>query len=786
MRYGLWFQTKTLFNVANGSVQNDFLKKQTGDYSARIDVLGDSVVHFHPTVTQECCNASLKIALASKYPTEIKVSCNGCMAEAIVTDVFSEVEIAGITGAVTEITLEIKGASSVYVDDVVLDGKGLFKKTIETMKEELAQTKASRTCEAFRRYLDSGETEWLNRPFAKLWLNEDVEGANRELMEHIAQKSEYFFAKPSLESRRQQWCVMDSHLQYWSYYFCFGSCGTVEKGRLFPETEKALLEYLWNLMEPLNDIHFAKRSTWYLNSSENHDLSHKAACLFSSMVFRKLDDYKDRIYPDAGLGFSHEHTSPISEKGVKTMMGSYNSEDHYQAWIAFFHEYINERVKKGFFLERSACGYMKWTISDFLGIYNFIDDAGIRKKSKEFLDLIWADWATEVIAGVRGGVKTRHHHTAGEDGNASMTIMAEYLMGGMGEAKLSFKQMMLGDYVMPDIVLKMALDRRGMGSFTYLSRGIIEENPQVPRPAGCDDTLIMDVASRCTRVSYVTPDYILASQHEHPNAVYSHLACVGRWLGLTTSDPKARIVPVALRGDKQPVNQQAFYSMELVCNSVQWENVLIFQRKWHWHKVSPDMFPGGQDTPEDTGVFIGTGWEEIRVVENMLFLRKGNVYAGLRVIRCLTDEDPYAWAKGTGKYTYLEVMSDDAFVLEQNNTIIRLRNPLSPMILEVANADDYPDFDTFVAAACNHKPKLTSGVARRETELVISYHAMKENAPELLYNAANNHQMSKINGQYIQYEYPYVFDSPYMKSLYNSGQVAIQYDNDELNMNFTE
>ena len=178
---------------------------------------------------------------------------------------------------------------------------------------------------------------------------------------------------------------------------------------------------------------------------------------------------------------------------------------------------------------------MKYTISYILMLYNFCGDEGLKKKIGMFLDLMWADWAQLQIAGLRGGPKTRHHKTAG--GYDSMSDLAIFYLGGEGKTSFNYPQQLLSDYAWPRIVWELALDRKGLGSFAYLSRGIGEEEPASPRPLGTERTVMGDTPSRFVKYTWVTPDYMLGTQMDHPYALYNHLSTAGRWQGLVTKDP---------------------------------------------------------------------------------------------------------------------------------------------------------------------------------------------------------------------------------------------------------
>src|SRR5690606_37879008 len=108
------------------------------------------------------------------------------------------------------------------------------------------------------------------------------------------------------------------------------------------------------------------------------------------------------------------------------------------------------------------------------------------------------------------------------------------------------------DYELKPIVWELALDREGMGEFAYVSRTPVEEEGVWPRPLGAERTMLCDTESRLKRYSWVTPDYILGCQMDHPGAVHSHLSVQARWQGITFKGlGGARVFPTDIGNDEK-------------------------------------------------------------------------------------------------------------------------------------------------------------------------------------------------------------------------------------------
>src|SRR5690606_36305966 len=120
-----------------------------------------------------------------------------------------------------------------------------------------------------------------------------------------------------------------------------------------------------------------------------------------------------RIYPNVGSGIGYgywfhktkqtgrfhgpEGTAPRAERG------DFVASDHYEAWAEFMKSYLRERAGRGFFLEKSSPTYMRYSVSFIQDLHDYVEDPELKKLSGMFLDLIWAEWAQDELAGQRGG-----------------------------------------------------------------------------------------------------------------------------------------------------------------------------------------------------------------------------------------------------------------------------------------------------------------------------------------------------------------------------------------------
>lgn len=675
-----------------------------------------------------------------------------------------------------------------------LDGPGLDER-IESEKS----TRSERIKWAFEQGAVTSFSGRGRQIFDLMWLGKDLESLNSELLDDLYEELDLLRKEENdknIQLKYSHYCLSRS-LRLISLYDCFGSKGTIGPGRLEPKVEEVLLEVLWERTKYKNDMAVTRNSTWWMTGSENHDFNTKACNLMSSRIFMEEDGYKDRIYPNLGYGdgigygeagdftrpeaFMHYAGRASESDGIE-----YVPSQHYKAWENYFIAYFLERAKKGFFLENASCGYMKWTISFILGLYNFCGSEKLKKQIRMFLDLFWADWAAQQIAGVRGGPKTRHHYEVG--GYDSMTEWARFYAGGKGKTTFNYVQQLISDYAWPKVIWAMVFDPDSKKEYEYISRGIGEENPLYPRPKGVERTMLGDVESRMVKYSFVTPDYILGTQMDHPLAIFNHLAISGRWQGLVTADPNVRITTVSLDPVPGAVKNSCEYSMELMYKSLQHKNVLITQQSRRWTQINPDWYPAYDSKYYERpfGLYIGDGWEEVIESEGWVFVAKGNTYAAIHVVLLATNDDPLAWAKGTDKYKNRVVLNEESYTWNADKTILRLSNKFSPVIIEVGRKEAYKSFDNFRTKILSNTIKIHKTVVTEDTGCILVYKGCSKGAKEMVYNAANPHDAGTVGGDYIDYEHPKVFDCPYIQADYNSGVVGLKASEDEMVLDFNE
>jgi hypothetical protein len=682
-------------------------------------------------------------------------------------------------------------------DKIAFTGEGKFHgisdKPLKQRMDETEATNQKRINASMEQHARKAPFPLLTA-FALMYLNKDLDKANE-----IALKGFEAAATAS------HWGLFQNTMIIRMYYY-FSSTAGKFKGRMSEEAEKKLLEVLWERTYEKNDIHWARQSTWYLDGSENHDLNAKTSSLVSSRIFMNEPDYKDRIYPDYGFGggYFYGHSGYLGQNpGDRTKSSGgranlkdgkeYTAKDHYHAWLKYFKAYFPERARHGFFVENYAPGYSKhtWNMIDLAR--SFGGDESLSSLIDDFADLYWAAWVQAAPGGILGGPKTRHHSKATDwDSNARMISVK---LGSKGNNHVWGYWNELSSYKLPKVVWKMALDREGMQRFVYKSRGIGEEVNKLPRPPGTERSLVIEPNSRFLKYVYVTPQYTLGTQMDYPLAAHSHLSTAGRWHGMTVAaDAKARIVPVGIGVEPtNPVvisNKVGKITMELMYKTSQHENTFIFQRTENYLLIDPDWFPL-KNLQSKQGVYVGNAWDSVKEDAGWIFFKKGDVYAGIRpVVRDVDFEKAKMEKIRPGNSSWQRPhfdatvkMNEHSYAWNEDKSIILLNNDFTPVIIQSGDKALFGSFASFMQSVKNARLELYNTVVHEFDELV--YTPPGKDAPEMIFNAGNM-EIPRIGGEYINYEYPMTFDSPYIKSNYGSGVISVNYGGESMNLNFNK
>lgn len=589
---------------------------------------------------------------------------------------------------------------------------------------------------------------------SNLYTGVGLEEANRQVME---------FIRTADDGPNGTWSLQPN-IYVNAMYYSFSSKGRIKPGRLTPECERKLLEYYWKHCEIKNDIATARQCTWWVTGSENHDANFKMSNLISSQIFMHEPDYAKRIYPDLGrmqgYGYGEGSAFRTGAKAQNPPLGngnykdgkSYNAADHYKAWVAFWKEYFAERARHGFFIEHNAQNYMVHTHNFLHSIYTWCEDEELRRETRMFFDLVWAQWAQDQAAGITGGAVNR-----GSPGYTAMGQMAEFLMGAPAGRGPDAS----GDYEWPREVWEMVLGRSAMGEYAFVSRKPNEAQDVWLQPPGTEHTMIVRPDSRLVRYSWATPDYVMGTRMDHPNALYCHL-----WASAEAITFPAAAAKIEWSAQPNMVAQD--------------RNVAILQIKKSFSNQCPRWFPQGARQPAPlTMHFIGL--EKVEEKGGWVFAQQGNAYAAIRVVLPAAATMQPNTVKGNLQPTTTEFdkeglalyqVEPNAYTWDQkashgNSRTLMAKDVQAAVIIEASRKAHHATLEAFEQDILDNPIRLKRVVR----SYVMTYRGCGKDAKELFLNTATT-EVPMIGGQCMRYDCP-TFDSPWLHGDAGSGVVTL-------------
>ena len=127
-------------------------------------------------------------------------------------------------------------------------------------------------------------------------------------------------------------------------------------------------------------------------------------------------------------------------------------------------------------------------------------------------------------------------------------------------------------------------------------------------------------------------------------------------------------------------------------------------------------------------------------------------------------------------------LHDKPYSYTDDRKFIVLQDRFAPVIIQAGDEQQYGSFEAFMAETQQASIALHKTVV--PTFNILTFTPPAENAPEMVFNAANN-EIPMLDNDYINYEHPMTFDSPYLKSEYESGKIQVQYGGETLDLDFS-
>jgi methionine-rich copper-binding protein CopC len=472
--------------------------------------------------------------------------------------------------------------------------------------------------------------------------------------------------------------------------------------RMTSAARDLLEDNMWNWVLNRSTLAEAQQNVWKIHDSENHDAMQKGSHLMCLLALKSSTRYgPDRVLSDGGT-----------------------VADHLAAWTGFYLRYFKSRAMEGINVEIACQQYAKYTVGAYYNIMDFSDSPELRTLAETFMDLYWADTASDwVSSGVRGGGQTRCYR----EGNYLKTGTSYSFYGllygyGWHDGSSSVRTYPMipatSPYRVPDIITAIATDP-ARPNFLYSSR-------RFGRGGGWDGNKDYSVVfdngdSNLRRDTWVTPDYSMGTLTVDMNRDYIALIDQNRVMGIMfASGPNDRIM-VFGQGGSDPTKSFADTT------GVTREDCMIVQRDKNAYQ-----------TGTATQIFIAqAAWDNRVETGDWFFTQLGNAYCALR-------------PAGGG---YTATSTSRGYYLE-------LGDLWAPVIIQTGQAHNYTDFTDFQNSVIANSLTYVSGTMNYTSEAgdTFTFHANSKTTP-------------KVNGTTVNLNPTKTYDSPYL-SMVHGEEVA--------------
>ena len=537
--------------------------------------------------------------------------------------------------------------------------------------------------------------------------------------------------------------LYEAHSFHWSgalynrLWAFFAEGGSVAADRMDEATQALMLEMMWAWSRKASvDLNSSTNpdGMWRFPNSENHHAMGIVTTLGFCGVLKGLTEYVNRTFDDGQ-----------------------NASAHYAAWMAYLKAYFRARSGKGQSVEIASKSYNAHTIQMWYNVFDFAEDAVLRRMAGDFLDLYWATWAEEQIDGIRGGGKNRIYQGPGSRTAAlgGVVDMAALYLGERVDGKINAMDWVVATsgYRMPFEVMRLALEVEARGEYEVVQRcmGLTEsgwERKPLPPVVPFGYNGLRSDFGGFLRYSYCTPDFVMGTlmSEARPYTDWSAGAAQNRWQGVIfRGHADAAIVPECLAVDRH-LNLQNHANTVNQHWSVQAKGTLITQ-KLACSELSKQT--------GDSRVWISSqGLTDPVEKDGWVFLESDGAFAGVRVAR-----GGYAWdAEEPGKGRWL-----------------RCEDDLSPIVIEVGRKVNYANAAAFEDAVLGNELRWSGDM--------LEYEGV---SGDLFRFPADFGSIPEINGLRVDYAPGEVYNSPFVKSDWDSGEVVLTYDGSVRVLDFNE
>ena len=410
--------------------------------------------------------------------------------------------------------------------------------------------------------------------------------------------------------------------------------------------------------------------------------------------------------------------------------------EQYDAWRGYWSRWIDERAKRGLLTEDGS-SYENYTIEAFLNLRDFAEDAVLRRKADMFLDLLFVNMAEETLGSVRGGPKSRTKEEGFEAGYYT-------LLFNQGTAWKNN-----GDYILPTsgyhpspaiVELGELGSQRGVYGWSKRCPGF----RRAARPGDPGKWKVFDNEVSMIRDGFAGHHYLIGSHAVDTTAEVDAGAPQQRWQGIVFANhPLAHISMdgkyVRGVGEKQ---KSGYLSNPF--KTIQDRNIAVTVR---WDPNDDER------SDRNLWIYFSHELDHVEEEDGWIFVKSGEAFAGVMVV------GGHTWTRPWSERNDLD-----------SKSFARANQDRAPIITVVNDAADYAnDFRTFKNALKSRPLTYSEGILRFAT--------ITHEGPS---------KPGKIHGQDVDLHPSRLNDSPFIRSVWNSGVSHIRVGNQTLKLDFSD
>lgn len=475
--------------------------------------------------------------------------------------------------------------------------------------------------------------------------------------------------------------------------------------RLTPAVRSTIETNMWRWLRTRSKLAEAQGSGWVIHNSENHDAMQKGSHLMCLVALKDAPGYgPGRVLADGGTLAAH-----------------------LQAWTDYFIRYFRSRAKEGINVEIASPIYAKYSVGAYYNIMDFADSPALRDMAKQFIDLYWADTASDwTLSGVRGGGESRCY----KDGYLRLGGQYSFraLLWGYGWHTSSGVVRTyplipaVSPYRVPGIITACASDTNRPG-FLYTSR-------RFGRGGAWDSdlnyTVVFDSGnSNLRRDTFVTPAYTMGTFTVDMNKAYIALLDQNRAMGVMFASGVNDRVMVFGKGNT--TDDKSFADITGVTR----ENCMVVQRD-----------KNANTSGNGTMIFVSQNmWTNRVETGGWLFLRTTTAFCAIK-----PAGGGYTAASAQGGYD------------------LELGDLWAPVVVQMGQATAYADFAAFQSSVMSNTLTYVSGTLNYTSE-----------AGDTFTVYANTKTTPRVNGTTVNLNPVKTYDSPYLSMTHGQDTATVSY-----------